>query len=139
MALVGGQDVVPRGGTTEAWLAWGYLVTFGSVVAFTAYVWLLDKAPISLVATYAYVNPIVAVFLGWIILSEPVTPAILIGGAVAVAGVALVVASERRPRHGSRPAHEQSQSAAHEPPPPAADEHPQSAAARSATAQPSDA
>jgi drug/metabolite transporter (DMT)-like permease len=97
MALVGRENVLPSGGTAHAWLAWGYLVTFGSVVAFTAYVWLLDKAPISLVATYAYVNPVVAVFLGWIILSEPVTVAILLGGAVAVVGVAVVVASERRP------------------------------------------
>jgi drug/metabolite transporter (DMT)-like permease len=98
MALVDGQNVIPEGGTPRAWIAWAYLVVFGSVVAFTAYVWVLDKAPISLVATYAYVNPVVAVFLGWIILSESVTPAILIGGAVAVAGVALVVASERRPK-----------------------------------------
>ncbi len=94
-ALVGGESLVPGGGTSDAWLAWGYLVLFGSVVAFTAYVWVLDAAPISLVSTYAYVNPVVAVFLGWLILSEPVTLAIVIGGSVAVVGVAIVVASER--------------------------------------------
>jgi drug/metabolite transporter (DMT)-like permease len=72
------------------------------MVAFTAYVWLLEVAPISLVATYAYVNPVVAVFLGWLILSEPVTLAILVGGAVAVAGVAVVVSGERHPKPAPR-------------------------------------
>ena len=73
-----------------------YLVTFGSVVAFTAYVWVLSVAPISLVATYAYVNPVVAVFLGWLILSEPVTWPILVGGAIVVGAVAIVVSAERQ-------------------------------------------
>ena len=77
---------------STAWLAWAYLVTFGSVVAFTSYVWVLSVAPISLVATYAYVNPVVAVFLGWLILSEPITLAIVVGGGVVVASVALVIA-----------------------------------------------
>jgi drug/metabolite transporter (DMT)-like permease len=67
-------------------------------VAFTAYVWVLSAAPISLVATYAYVNPVVAVFLGWLILSEAVTPAIIVGGLVVVAAVAIVVSSERKPK-----------------------------------------
>ncbi len=95
-ALIHGEDVIPHGGSPHAWLAWAYLVTFGSVVAFSAYVWVLDAAPISLVATYAYVNPVVAVFLGWLILSEPVTLAIVLGGAVAITGVAIVVSAERR-------------------------------------------
>jgi len=95
IALLSGESLVPRGGSAESWLAWVYLVGFGSVVAFTAYVWVLNAAPISLVATYAYVNPVVAVFLGWLLLSEPVTLPILLGGAVAIAGVAIVVASER--------------------------------------------
>jgi drug/metabolite transporter (DMT)-like permease len=78
------------------------LVGFGTVVAFTAYVWVLSVAPISLVATYAYVNPVVAVFLGWLILSEAVTPAVLVGGAVVVAAVAIVVSSERHPARRSK-------------------------------------
>ena len=86
----------------KTWVALSYLVVFGSVVAFTSYVWLVAHAPISFVATYAYVNPVVAVFLGWLILSEPVTPAILVGGGVVVAGVALVIAAER-PRRRSEP------------------------------------
>jgi drug/metabolite transporter (DMT)-like permease len=104
--MVRGEDVVPQSAPLDAWLAWTYLVTFGSVVAFTAYVWVLSAAPISLVATYAYVNPVVAVFLGWLILSEAITPAILIGGLVVVVGVALVVASERKPKRAPAPAPE---------------------------------
>ena len=78
-----------------SWVAWGYLVVFGSVVAFSAYVWVLQAAPISLVATYAYVNPVVAVFLGWLVLSEPVTTVVVVSGAIVLAAVAIVVGSER--------------------------------------------
>jgi drug/metabolite transporter (DMT)-like permease len=101
-ALIRGEDVVPGGGSLDSWLAWAYLVTFGSVLAFTAYVWVLQAAPISLVATYAYVNPVVAVFLGWLILGEAVTPAIIAGGGVVVASVAIVVSAERRPSSRDR-------------------------------------
>jgi drug/metabolite transporter (DMT)-like permease len=87
--------------SARTWLALAYLVVFGSVLAFTAYVWLLDSAPISLVATYAYVNPVVAVFLGWLVLSEHVTVPILVGGAIVVLSVAIVIASER-PSRASR-------------------------------------
>ena len=79
----------------STWTALGYLVVFGSMLAFTAYVWLLANAPISLVATYAYVNPVVAVFLGWLILDESVTAPIVIGGGVVVLAVALVITAER--------------------------------------------
>src|SRR3954470_9683844 len=84
----------------RTWTALGYLIVFGSVVAFTSYVWLLANAPISFVATYAYVNPVVAVFLGWLILHEPVTLPVLVGGGIVVAAVALVITAERprRPR-----------------------------------------
>jgi drug/metabolite transporter (DMT)-like permease len=81
-----------------SWLALGYLVVFGSLVAFTAYVWLLGAAPISLVATYAYVNPVVAVALGALLLGERVTTAVLAGGAIVVLGVCVVVSTERRSR-----------------------------------------
>jgi len=56
----------------------------------------LQHAPVSLVTTYAFVNPVVAVALGWLILGESVTPALLLGGALAVVGVAMVVRSERQ-------------------------------------------
>lgn len=81
----------------RTWLALSYLVVFGSVLAFTAYVWLVANAPISLVATYAYVNPVIAVFLGWLVLDEQLTWPIVVGGGIVVAAVALVITSERKP------------------------------------------
>ncbi|NEA36143.1 EamA family transporter [Streptomyces sp. SID13031] len=80
----------------KGWIALAYLVVFGSLLAYTAYSYLLANAPISLIGTYAYVNPVVAVLLGWLVLSERITAKILIGGAVVVVGVALVVSAERR-------------------------------------------
>ncbi|MFD0887282.1 EamA family transporter [Streptosporangium algeriense] len=80
----------------RSWTALGYLIVMGSLVAFTAYVWLLGNAPISLVSTYAYVNPVVAVVLGGLILSETVTGSMVVAGLVIVVGVALVVSTERR-------------------------------------------
>ncbi|MFC0865130.1 EamA family transporter [Sphaerimonospora cavernae] len=80
----------------QSWAALAYLVLAGSLIGFTSYIWLLGHAPISLASTYAYVNPVVAVILGWIILSEPVTVIMLVAGALIVAGVALVVSTERR-------------------------------------------
>ncbi|MEU8838607.1 EamA family transporter [Streptomyces roseus] len=82
--------------STASWLALGYLVVFGSVVAFTAYAWLLQSAPLSLVATYAYVNPVVAVALGALILDEALTVPILVGGAIVVMAVCVIVSTERR-------------------------------------------
>jgi drug/metabolite transporter (DMT)-like permease len=75
---------------------WGlaYLVFAGSLLAFTAYVWLLKNAPISKVATYAYVNPVVAIFLGWAILSERISATKLVGAGVILASVAFIVARE---------------------------------------------
>ena len=70
---------------------WLYLVTFGSVLAYTAYTWLLDNAPIGRVATYAYVNPVVAIALGALVLDETITWRIAVGAAVVLASVALVV------------------------------------------------
>ncbi|HEY3013496.1 MAG TPA: EamA family transporter [Nocardioides sp.] len=95
LGTVRGERLHPASYSTEIWLAWGYLVVFGSMVAFTAYVWLLSNAPISLVATYAYVNPVVAVILGALILGEQVTGAVLVGGAIIVAAVAIVISVER--------------------------------------------
>jgi drug/metabolite transporter (DMT)-like permease len=81
-----------------SWLALGYLILFGSLVAFTSYVWLLGNAPISLVGTYAYVNPAVAVLLGVVFAGEHATWTILLGGLVIILGVGLVVSTERRAR-----------------------------------------
>ena len=83
--------------TGWGWVSMVYLITVGSLLAFTSYVWLLEHAPVSLVGTYAYVNPVVAVFLGWLILREQVTTIIVVGGLITVLGVSLVVRGERRP------------------------------------------
>ncbi len=79
----------------SAWWAMVYLVLIGSLVAFSTYVWLLQHARLSLIATYAYVNPVVAVLLGALLLSERVTGWEVVGGAVVVLGVVLVVSTER--------------------------------------------
>ena len=72
---------------------WFYLVTFGSLVGYTAYVWLLDNAPLGTVATYAYVNPVVAIALGAIVLHESLTWTIGVGAVLVLACVAVVVAA----------------------------------------------
>jgi drug/metabolite transporter (DMT)-like permease len=73
--------------------AFVFLVFIGSIAAFTAYNWLLRHVAISTVATYAFVNPVIAVFLGWLILSEEITAFVVAGTAVIVASVAFVVLS----------------------------------------------
>ncbi len=75
--------------TAESWRGLGYLIVFGSWVGFGSYTWLLRVAPTSLVSTYAYVNPIVAVLMGNWLAAEPLTPRTLIAAAVIVGSVAL--------------------------------------------------
>ncbi|WP_088288434.1 EamA family transporter [Kineosporia sp. A_224] len=87
----------------EGWVALAYLTFVGSLVAYTAFFWLLDHAPLQLVSTYAYVNPVVAVLLGWVVIDEQPTPSVLVGGAVAVLGVAVVITSERAGRRAPDP------------------------------------
>jgi drug/metabolite transporter (DMT)-like permease len=70
-----------------------YLIVFGSWIGFTAYLWLLRVARTSLVSTYAYVNPVVAVFLGWLILDEAITVRTLVAGGVILAAVALIISA----------------------------------------------
>jgi len=79
-------------------LAIVYLVFAGSLIGFTAYVWLLKNVPTAKVATYAYVNPIVAVFLGWLILHERLTGTMLAGAVVIIAGVVLVTGAKVKAR-----------------------------------------
>jgi drug/metabolite transporter (DMT)-like permease len=83
-------------------LALVYLITLGSLVGFSAYIWLLKVAPTHLVGTYAYVNPVVAVLLGALWLGEPITPTILIGGAAIVVAVALIVSARPVAEGGPR-------------------------------------
>lgn len=79
-------------------MAVGYLVVFGSWVGFTAYIWLLEHVPTPKVATYAYVNPVVAVFLGWLIEGERIDRYIFGGMVIIVAAVALVTSSKLKMR-----------------------------------------
>lgn len=82
----------------ESIVALLYLTIVGSLVAFTVYGWLMRVAPLPLVATYAYVNPVVAVILGALILSEPIDPRTLAAGAVIIFAVALIVTARGRMR-----------------------------------------
>jgi drug/metabolite transporter (DMT)-like permease len=99
--LVRGETVDPATFSTTSVLAWGYLVVFGSLVAFTAYSWLLGVAPVSKVSTYAYVNPVVAVLLGAVIAGERITAPTVVGGAITVLAVAVVVSEEGRRRRAA--------------------------------------
>jgi len=83
--------------TREAVVAWLYLVIMGSVIAFSSYVAALQLLPTRVVATYAYVNPVIAVLLGAVILDEPVTASTLVGTALVLAGVAGVFRATYRP------------------------------------------
>jgi drug/metabolite transporter (DMT)-like permease len=76
--------------TTKSWLALLYLITFGSMIGFVAYIWLLQNAPISLVATYAYVNPLVAVFLGNWFAQEPLTARTLVAAVIIIGSVVFI-------------------------------------------------
>jgi drug/metabolite transporter (DMT)-like permease len=90
---------IPR----EGWIAFIYLILIGSLVGFSTFVWLLKHSTPSRVATYAYVNPVVAVFLGWLILHEPVSPRIFFAAATIVAAV-IIVTTQKGKRSGPPPA-----------------------------------
>jgi drug/metabolite transporter (DMT)-like permease len=91
LGLVAVGDLDPSGRSAAAWV---YLGVFGSLVGYTAYVWLLAHVPLNTVATYAYVNPIVAIALGFAFRDEELTPQLLLGAAIVVASVAIVVRRE---------------------------------------------
>ena len=96
LLALGFRDFHRADWSRTGWLAIAYLVTFGSLVGFTAYIWLLEHVPTPKVATYAYVNPVVAVFLGWLLHSERIDRYMLLGMVVIVAAVALVTTSKLR-------------------------------------------
>jgi drug/metabolite transporter (DMT)-like permease len=105
--LAGGAILLPIGLATthphfsdfsaRSGFGWLYLVSFGSIIGYTAYVWLLDNVPIGKVATYAYVNPVVAITLGVIVLHESLTWTIGLGAVLVLACVAVVVRRESIP------------------------------------------
>ena len=76
-------------------LGLAYLIVFGSIVAFTAYTWLLQRCPPTLVATHTYANPVVAVLLGWLLASEPLTPRIVLASAAILGAIVLIRKGER--------------------------------------------
>ncbi len=78
-------------------LSFVYLIIFGSLIGYTSYSWLLHNAPPALVSTYAYVNPVVAVFLGWAFAGEALTPQIIIGATVIIISVAIITTNRARP------------------------------------------
>ena len=76
----------------------GYLIVFGSIVAFTAYTWLLQRCPPTLVATHTYANPVVAVLLGWLLASEPLTPRVAVASVAILGAIVLIRRGERATR-----------------------------------------
>jgi len=84
--------------TAKSLLGLGYLIVFGSIVAFTAYTWLLERCSATLIATHTYVNPIVAVLLGWMLAGEPVSSRIVVAGAFVVVSVFCVSLSGEEKR-----------------------------------------
>lgn len=92
LGLAAGPD--PSEFSARSILGWTYLVVFGAVVDYTAYVWLLAHAPLSIAATYAYVNPVIAISLGALVLDESITTSIVIGATIVLTSVAVVVRRE---------------------------------------------
>jgi drug/metabolite transporter (DMT)-like permease len=82
--------------SAHSWEAFAYLVVAGSVLAFPVYVWLLEHSTPASVSTYAYVNPVVAVFLGWAILGEPLNLRILLAAAIIIGAVAIITIGKAR-------------------------------------------
>src|SRR5258708_2016202 len=81
--------------STRSVLGLAYLITFGSVVAFTAYTWLLQRCPPALVATHTYANPVVAVLLGWLLASEPLTMRVVLASGAILGAIMLIRRGER--------------------------------------------
>jgi drug/metabolite transporter (DMT)-like permease len=86
--------------SVSAWLAWGYLVIFASAIAFTSYVLALRLLPINIVMTYAYINPVLALFLGWLVLDESITLRTLCGAGLVVLSV-FAIFHARQQRKGA--------------------------------------
>jgi drug/metabolite transporter (DMT)-like permease len=92
VSLLAGEwgKVAPSALSIRSWLALAYLIFFGALVGFTAYIWLLRVSTPALVSTYAYVNPVVAILLGWAFAGEPLTGRTLLAAAVIVAAVVII-------------------------------------------------
>ncbi|GAA1272113.1 drug/metabolite exporter YedA [Saccharothrix xinjiangensis] len=95
VGLLAGERLSVGSVTASSWAAWGYLVVFGSLLAFSSYVYVLGELPVSTVATYAYVNPVIAVVLGVWLAGERFGVLQVVGGVLVVLAVVLVVRAER--------------------------------------------
>ncbi len=84
--------------TPHGWISFGYLIIFGSLVGYSAFAFLLRHSPPARVATFAYVNPVVAVFLGWLLLNEPITPRTLVSSAIVIAAVVIITLQRTKPK-----------------------------------------
>jgi drug/metabolite transporter (DMT)-like permease len=82
--------------SVRAWGAFAYLVTIGSLVGFSTFVWLMKHSTPARVSTYAYVNPVVAVFLGWLIAGEPITSRTLVASAIIIAAVVIITTQKAK-------------------------------------------
>ena len=103
LSLLVGEQVDVGAITVRSWAGWIFLVTAGSVLAFSSFTWLINNAPISLASTYAYVNPAVAVILGLLLYSEAITSDVVVGLTVVLGGVVLVVSGESLRSRSTRP------------------------------------
>jgi drug/metabolite transporter (DMT)-like permease len=92
VSIIAGEPgrIDPSTFSWQAIVSLAYLIVFGSIVAFSAYSWLLRVAPPARIATYAYVNPVVAIFLGWLFAGEKLTSRTMLAAAVILGGVALI-------------------------------------------------
>lgn len=97
------RDLDPSTFSTRSILALLYLIVFGALIGYSAYVWLLRVTSAAVASTYAYVNPVVAVFLGWLLAGEALTPRIALASVVIVGGVALITLAGRRRPAAVRP------------------------------------
>ncbi|MEQ9399822.1 MAG: EamA family transporter [Longimicrobiales bacterium] len=115
--LVGGALLVPAGALTGEFghldlgavslrsaLALAYLVVFGAVIGYSAYIWLLDVVPAARAGTYAYVNPVVALFLGWWLADEPLTFRSMVAAAIIVGSVVIITTERSAAVRGVEPA-----------------------------------
>jgi drug/metabolite transporter (DMT)-like permease len=99
-----------HGVTTPSVMGWLYLVTFGSLLGFTAYIYLLGATTPAKASTYAYVNPVVAVLLGWAVAGEPFTPRMAVAAAIILSAVALITLANSRRPSGAAPSSSRAES-----------------------------
>lgn len=105
VGMAAGEHLAPGEFSLRSWLALLYLLTLSSAVAFTIYSWLVQHAPLSHTATWTYISPVIAVFVGWAVLGEPVAATTVAGAALIAVSVATTIRSETRgaaTRGGSR-------------------------------------